>query len=260
MKGHIDMSDSPGQSAIITGGGRGIGLAIARAFVKEGIAVTITDIDQGALDTARKELESTVTGARVMPILSDAKDPAGATEVVRLTVDEFGRLDILVNNAQQFNASKPLIELTAEDFATAYESGVFATWRYMVAAYPHLKATKGTVINMGSGAGVMAQPQQGAYGSNKEAIRGLTRIAAREWGCDDITVNAISPRVHSIESERFLREYPDQVAEVLKSSALGRFGDPEVNVGGTCVFLASPAGKFMTGATLEVNGGGAIRP
>jgi len=254
------LSDLAGQVAIITGGAKGIGLGIARAFVREGVAVVLTDIDAEALDVARDSLGQLVQGARTLTLVSDVKDPDGAAAVVAATLAEFGRLDILVNNAQQFNPPLSLEDHTWQHFADAYESGVFATWRYMVAAFDALKVTQGTVINMGSGAGVMAQPQQAAYGSNKEAIRGLTRIAAREWGGHGITVNAISPRTHSAQSARFLELYPDQLEDVLKASALGRFGDPELHVGGTCVFLAKPEGRFITGSTIDVNGGGAIRP
>ncbi|MET0780998.1 MAG: SDR family NAD(P)-dependent oxidoreductase, partial [Microbacterium sp.] len=160
------MWDLAGQVAIITGGAQGIGLGIARAFVREGVAVVLTDIDAEALETAGDSLGQLVEGARTLTIVSDAKDHDGAAAVVAATLEEFGRLDILVNNAQQFIPSLPIEEHTWQHFVDAYESGVFATWRYMTAAFEALKATKGTVINMGSGAGVMAQPQQAAYGSN----------------------------------------------------------------------------------------------
>lgn len=110
---------------------------------------------------------------------------------------------------------------------STYESGVFATWRFMAAALPYLKETEGTVNVMGSGAGVQSVPHHGAYGSNKEANE---------------------------------REYPDVIADIPKGIALGRIGDAEKNVGSLCVYLAKPEGKYMTGSTFDVDGGAFIRP
>lgn len=249
-----------GSVAIITGGGKGTGLGIARAFVKQGIAVVITGRGQEALDAAKKELEALQPGARVLAVRADNKDHAAADLVVSRTVEQFGRVDILINNAQEFRTGIPLEAMTWDDMSASYESGVFATWRFMVAALPHLKKTQGTIINMGSGAGTQSLALHGAYGSNKEAIRGLSRIAAREWGKFGITVNVINPYVASAESIRYEKEHPESIAGILKQLPLGRIGDAELNVGGLCLFLARPEGKYMTGSTLDVEGGSSIRP
>jgi NAD(P)-dependent dehydrogenase (short-subunit alcohol dehydrogenase family) len=249
-----------GKVVLVTGGARGRGYGIATAFVKEGASVVFTDIDEAAMAEAESTLGALPQANRVLSINADGKDAEAVSQAVAQTVAEFGRLDVLVNNAQQFVAASPLEETTWDQMLTCYESGVFATWRYMLAAFPHLKAVEGTIINFGSGAGTSATPLHGPYGSNKEAIRGLSRVAAREWGQYGVTVNTISPRAHSNDSKRFEREYPEQIAEVLKVSALGRFGEAEINVGGMCVFLAKPEGRFITGSTLEVNGGAFIRP
>lgn len=254
------MSSLNGKVALITGGGKGTGLGIARAFVKEGIAVAITGRSKETLEAAGVELETLRADARVLAIQADNKDHAAADAAVTHTVSQFGRLDILINNAQEFRTGIALESLTWDDMITSYESGVFATWRYMVAALPHLKKTHGTIINMGSGAGTQSLALHGAYGSNKEAIRGLSRIAAREWGTHGITVNVINPYVASAESIRYEREHPDIIAGIMKQLPLGRIGDAELNVGGLCVFLAKPEGKYMTGSTLDVEGGASIRP
>ncbi|MGW0194781.1 SDR family NAD(P)-dependent oxidoreductase [Nonomuraea sp. NPDC003201] len=138
-----------------------------------------------------------------------------------------GRLDILINNAQEFRTGIALEDLSWDDMISTYESGVFATWRFMAAALPYLKETEGTVNVMGSGAGVQSVPHHGAYGSNKEANE---------------------------------REYPDVIADIPKGIALGRIGDAEKNVGSLCVYLAKPEGKYMTGSTFDVDGGAFIRP
>ena len=126
---------------------------------------------------------------------------------------------------------------------SSYESGVFATWRYRVAALPHLKATQGTIINMGSGAGTQSLAFHGAYGSNKEAIRGLSRIAAREWGKHEITVNVINPYVAYAESERYERAHADIIAKITSQLPPGRMGDAELNVGGALSLLGATRGQ-----------------
>ncbi|WP_335989424.1 SDR family NAD(P)-dependent oxidoreductase [Glycomyces sp. MUSA5-2] len=249
-----------GKAAIITGGSKGTGLGIAKAYVKEGIAVAITGRSADALDAAKAELEQLVPDARVLALTADNKDPEVPARVVADTVERFGRLDILINNAQEFRTGKAVQDITEDDMRASFDSGFFATWRFMTAAYPHLQHTKGTVINMASGAGVQAVRSHGAYGPNKEAIRGLSRIAAKEWGADDITVNVINPYVASAESERYEREYPEVITEILKGIALGRIGDAELNVGSLCVYLATEGGKYMTGASFDVDGGAFIRP
>ncbi|MGV9384107.1 SDR family NAD(P)-dependent oxidoreductase [Nonomuraea sp. NPDC003707] len=254
------MSSLFGKVALITGGSKGNGLGIAKAYVKQGVAVAITGRNADALAQAKAELETVVLDARVLTLTADNKDHEAAARVVSQTVEEYGRLDILINNAQEFRTGIALEDLSWDDMISTYESGVFATWRFMAAALPHLKKTEGTVINMGSGAGVQSVPHHGAYGSNKEAIRGLSRIAAREWGRHKITVNVINPYVASAESERYEREHPDVIADILKGIALGRIGDAEQNVGSLCVYLAKPEGKYMTGSTFDVDGGAFIRP
>ena len=249
-----------GKVAIVTGGSKGTGLGIARAFVKEGVSVTIPGRNEAALDAAKAELEALARGARVLALQSDNKDHNTGLAVVSQTVKQLGRLDILINNAQEFRTGIAIEDLSWDDMISSYESGVFATWRYMVASLPHLKKTNGTIINMGSGAGVQSIPLHGAYGSNKEAIRGLSRIAAKEWGRFGITVNVINPYVASAESERYEREHPEIIAGILKNIALARIGDAELNVGGLCVFLAKPEGKYQTGASFDVDGGAFIRP
>lgn len=253
-------SSLKGKAALITGGSKGTGLGIARAYIKEGVAVAITGRSKDALDAATSELSTLTPDARVLGIQADNKDHGAPALVVAQTVERFGQLDILINNAQEFRTGIAIEDLSWDDMIASYESGVFATWRFMVAALPHLKQTQGTIINMGSGAGIQSLALHGAYGSNKEAIRGLSRIAAREWGKFGITVNVINPYVASAESVRYEREHPEIIAQIMKQLPLGRIGDAELHVGGLCVFLAKPEGKYMTGSTLDVEGGASIRP
>ncbi|MET0716027.1 MAG: SDR family oxidoreductase, partial [Mycetocola sp.] len=202
------MSSLNGKVAIITGGSKGTGLGIAKAYVKEGVAVVLTGRGAESLDTARAELEQLVPDAQVLTLVADNKDHGVPAKVVAETVERFGRLDVLINNAQEFRTGTAIVDITEDDMTATFESGFLATWRFMAAAYPHLKATQGAVINMTSGAGIAAVPKHGAYGSNKEAIRAITRIAAKEWGSDQITVNVIAPFVASAESAIYEEKFP----------------------------------------------------
>ena len=256
------MSTLSGKVAIITGGGQGTGLGIARAYVQEGIAVVITGRTLSHLEDAKAELEALVPGARVLIAQGDNRDRETPARIVAATIEEFGRLDILINNAQIFHTGIPVEEITWDQMLATYESGIFATWQFMVQALPYLKETEGTIINMGSGAGTQSVAGGGAYGSNKEAIRGMSRIAAREWGKQGITVNVINPWVHSAESIRFMADPAKKAVldEILAKTPLGRIGDAELNVGSLCVYLATEGGKYMTGSTFDVEGGSSMRP
>jgi NAD(P)-dependent dehydrogenase (short-subunit alcohol dehydrogenase family) len=246
--------------AIITGGSKGIGLGIAKAYAKEGVAVTITGRNQAALDSAKRDIETEVPNARVLAVVADNKEHSSADRIVSQTISQFNRLDILVNNAQEFYTMIPFEDYTWEQFSATYETGVFATWRLMKASLKYLKETEGVIINMGSGAGTNAVPLHAAYGSNKEAIRGLSRIAAKEFSPFGVTVNVICPFTDSAEYQKYSKSNPEMTAEILKAIPLGHVGDAELNVGGLCVFLSKPEGKYITGSTFDVDGGGSIRP
>lgn len=253
------MNKLEGKVAIVTGGGKGIGLGIATAYIKAGAAVVITGRTRETLDQTQAELLK-LPGAKVLTLVADGADPDSVKQVVSQTVNAFGRIDILVNNAQTIRLETPLEELTEEDFQVSYQSGVFATWRYMVACLPYLKQTYGTVINMTSSAGILGLVKTGAYGSNKEAIRGLTRIAAHEWAPFGITVNVLNPAMLTETFRLYREQFPDNAQKLIDAIPLGDLGDPELHCGSLCVFLATPEGKYMTGMTFDIDGGGSMRP
>ena len=252
------MQKLEGKVAIITGGGKGIGLGMATAYVKAGAAVVITGRTREVLEQARSELLQ-LPGARVLALAADGADPEAVKRVVSQAVGTFGQVDILVNCAQGIVVDTPLEELTEEDFLVSYQSGIFATWRYMVACLPYLKQTRGTIINFGSNAGILGMAQTGAYGSNKEAIRGLTRIAAHEWASFGITVNVLNPAMWTAASRDFQKQSPEYFQKMLDAIPLGDCGDPELHCGSLGVFLASPEGKYMTGMTFDLDGGWSMR-
>ncbi len=206
-------------------------------------------------NTERKKLKSRSPAQRSFSVPVMGKDHEMAQRVVDKAIETFGRLDIVVNNAQQFLPDTRVENFTHEDLIATYESGLFAAWRYMIAAFPHLKAVKGTVINMGSASGTKSRVNECAYGGNKEAMRHLSRVAAKEWGEYGITVNVVCPAVASETALEYAAQNPDWEEAFLSEFPLRKWGDAELHVGGTCVFLAKPEGKYITGSTIDVDGG-----
>ena len=130
----------------------------------------------------------------------------------------------------------------------------------MKACYPYLKETKGSVINFASGAGLFGNFGQCSYAAAKEGVRGLTRVAATEWGKDGINVNAICPLAWTAQLEQFKNVYPEAFDANVKMPPMGNYGDAEYDIGRACVQLASPDFKFMSGETITLEGGLGLRP
>ncbi len=266
------MSFMKGKTAIITGAGRAvlsdgrcgsIGYGIATAYAKEGANLVITGRNVKKLEDAKEELER-LYGISVLIVQADvnagADNEAVVANVVNKTMDTFGRIDVLINNAQASASGVPLADHTTEQFDLALYSGLYAAFYYMKACYPHLKQTKGTVINFASGAGLFGNFGQCAYAAAKEGIRGLTRVAATEWAKDGINVNIICPLAWTAQLEQFEKAYPDAFKENVKMPPAGHYGDSELEIGRVCVQLASEDFKYLTGETLTLEGGMGLRP
>jgi len=261
-----------GKTAIITGAGRAtlkngecgsIGYGIATAYAKEGANIVITGRNVKKLEEAKEELESKY-GIKVLVIQADvnehADNEAVVKEVIKQTIDTFGRIDVLINNAQASASGVPLAEHTTDQFNLAMYSGLYAAFYYMKACYPYLVETKGSVINFASGAGLFGNFGQCAYAAAKEGIRGLSRVAATEWGKDGINVNVICPIAWTAQLENFQEAYPEAFAANVKMPPMGHYGDPEREIGRVCVQLAHPDFKYLTGETLTLEGGMGLRP
>ena len=275
-----------GKTAIITGGGRAvlsdgscgsIGYGIATAYAKEGANLVLTGRNEKKLLDAKEELEKNY-GIRVLTVQADVN--AGADNeivvqnVVKQAIDTFGRIDVLINNAQASASGVTLADHTTEQFDLAVYSGLYAAFYYMKACYPYLKETKGSVINFASGAGLFGNFGQCAYAAAKEGIRGLSRVAATEWGPDGINVNVVCPLAWTAQLEKFKQAYPDAFeanvkmppaghygnVETEKMPPMGHFGDVEKEIGRACVQLASPDFKFMSGETITLEGAMGQRP
>ena len=243
-----------GKTAIITGGGRAvlqdgscgsIGYGIATAYAKEGANLVITGRNIKKLEEAKAELEEKF-GIKVLPVQADvnagADNEATVANVVKQAVDTFGRIDVLINNAQASASGVTLADHTTEQFDLAVYSGLYAAFYFA------------------SGAGLFGNFGQCAYAAAKEGIRGLTRVAATEWGPDGINVNIVCPLAWTAQLENFEKAYPDAFKANVKMPPMGHYGNVETEIGRVCVQLASPDFKFMTGETLTLEGGLGQRP
>lgn len=244
---------------IITGGGKGIGFGLAQAFAEEGSDLVLTGRTESRLLTAKEELE-TRYGIRVLPIVADGADEEAIRGVVRKTIETYGRIDTLVNNAQVSRSGLPLIEHTKEDFDMAIYSGLYAAFFYMRECFPYLKETKGSVINFASGAGMFGKLGQASYAAAKEGIRGMSRVAAAEWGPDGVRVNVICPLAMTESLQQWRENFPDLYEKTIQGIPLGHFADPKNDIGRVCVFLASKDAEYVTGETITLQGGSGLRP
>ncbi len=261
-----------GKTLIVTGGGRAvlsdgsagsIGYGIATAYAKEGANIVITGRNMQKLLDAKEELER-LYKVKVLAVQADiavGQDNAKiARDVAEAAIKEFGRIDVLINNAQASASGVTIADQTTEQFDLAIYSGLYASFHYMQACYPYLKETKGSVINFASGAGLFGNFGQCSYAAAKEGIRGLTRVAATEWSKDGINVNVVCPLAWTAQLEGFKNAYPDAFEKNVHTPPMGYFGNPETDIGRVCVQLANPDFKYMTGETITLEGGLGLRP
>ena len=232
---------------VITGGTSGIGLCTAQAMLEKGYTVY--------------ELSRRAEGAPGMKhIMADVTKEETLAAAVQEILKQEDHIDVLINNAQASASGVTLADHTTEQFDLAVYSGLYAAFYYMKACYPYLKETKGSVINFASGAGLFGNFGQCAYAAAKEGIRGLTRVAATEWGPDGINVNVVCPLAWTAQLENFEKAYPEAFKANVKMPPMGHYGNVETEIGRVCVQLASPDFKFMTGETLTLEGGLGQRP
>ncbi|GGJ82235.1 short-chain dehydrogenase [Lentibacillus kapialis] len=238
--------------AIITGGAGGIGKGMAMAFVKEGAKVVIVDLNEETGNEAVKELQQYQPES--MFIQANLAEHDKLKRIVDQVVAQHGKLNILVNNAHA-SKNKPFVETTREDLDLSFDTGFYPTFYLMQAAIPHLKETNGSIINFASGAGIQGHAKQAAYAAAKEAIRGMTRVAANEFGKDGINVNLIAPIANSPGVQQWAKEQPEYYQEVVSNIPMQRFGELEEDIGPAAVFLASDDSNYITGQTINVDGG-----
>ncbi len=248
-----------GKAAIVTGAARGIGKGMATALLKAGAMVTITDVRQETLDQTSRDFDS-LPGARHLAIIADGTSDDDVKSAVEKTVEAFGRIDVLINNAQTSVTGVNLEDQSVDDVMNGIDSGFLASFRYMKACFPYLKQSQGTVINFASQAGLLGNVGMVGYNAAKEANRALTRTAAREWAQYNITANNIIPGMLTEGSKEFFEANPEHYKYSLANIPLGRLGDPEKDAGALVVFLASEGGHYLTGDTFNIDGGRCMRP
>jgi len=243
-----------GRVAIVTGAAQGIGLGIARAFAREGADLALSDVELDALAQVEKEVSE--LGARVHSCECDVSRRADCERAVAEAVDAFGALNVLVTNAGWAKSTVPLLEVDDEQFERTLKVNTMGTFWMMQASHPHLVAAGGgSIINFASGSGTSGLPGEGPYAAAKEAIRGLSRVAANEWGPQHIRVNVICPFANSPGMVGWSQIDPKSYEAMVRRIPLRRVGDCEDDIGRTAVYLASDDSAYVTAQTLMVDGG-----
>ncbi|MEU2006524.1 SDR family NAD(P)-dependent oxidoreductase [Rhodococcus sp. NPDC019627] len=238
-----------GKTAIVTGGAGGIGRAITRVFAHEGANVLFVDIDDERGTALEKEL-----GAATRFLNVDISRRESADQIRDAAVEAFGSVDVLVNNAHASRQAL-LVDHTQEMFDLSFQTGFYPVVHLMQACYPQLKSAKGSVINFASGSGLDGMPTQTSYAAAKEAIRGVSRVAANEWAADGIRVNVICPFAATEGVLAWQAAFPERAAASVAKVPLQRIGDPETDIAPVAVFLATDDSRYMTGQTLMADGG-----
>ena len=242
-----------GKVAIITGAGQGIGRGMALAFAKEGAAVVLAGRTLKKVREVAEEI--TAFSGRALPIRCDVASKADVEGTVRAAVEAYGRIDVLINNAFCGNDPIPIEELADDYLQAAVNSNIFGTLHFMQACLPWLKVSRGSVINFASGAAIEGWANLATYSATKEAVRGLSRSAAKEWGKYGIRINVISPQANSPAMQQFSERAPEQYAALIANTPLGYVGDCEADIAPVAIFLATEDSRYMTGHTLNVDGG-----
>ena len=248
------MSLMTGKVAIVTGATQGIGLGIARRFAREGARLVVCSRSAERGPGLLKELAD--LGADARYVRADVGIKTDVAAVVAEAISAFGKVDVLVNNAQTVPPWEPLETKPDSDHEVALLTGYYASLWSMQAVFPHMRdAGGGRIINFASAFGIIGARYAADYNASKEAIRALTRTAANEWGRHNINVNVILPAAESEATKQFKAADPEAYRRARSASPIERHGDPERDIGGACVALSIDDGRFITGESLFVDGG-----
>ena len=241
--------DFQGQVVLVTGGGSGIGRAIARAFLDNGATVAV-------VGRRADRLEETLAGYdddRVLALRADVSDRASATEVVQSVAGKFGRLDVFVNNAARY-AAQEFTDLGAEEWDAFRSTNIDAFVFLTQAALPELEKTGGNVVAVGSVSGLRGDWGQAAYNATKAAVMNFVQSIALDWGARGVRLNSVAPAFTQTEATAGVGTDEESLAPFVNRIALGRPGQPE-DIAPAVLFLASADAAYITGTTLTVDGG-----
>jgi NAD(P)-dependent dehydrogenase (short-subunit alcohol dehydrogenase family) len=239
--------------AIVTGGGSGLGFAIAEKFIQQGIETIIVGRDEAKLATAKEKL-----GEGCHTMICDLSNLSAIPGLIQNILTQFGQIDILVNNAG-INMKKIFTEVTDEDFQRILTTNVTAVFAISREVVKHMLTREtGSIINISSMAAQYGLPKVIAYSASKTAIDGMTRAMAVELSPKGIRVNAIAPGfIYSDMTAKALDSDPERKAKVFGRTPMGIMGQP-TDIGEAAYFLASDASKYITGVVLPVDGGNSI--
>jgi NAD(P)-dependent dehydrogenase (short-subunit alcohol dehydrogenase family) len=242
-----------GKVAVVSAAGQGVGRGVAIALARAGASVVASGRTVSKCEAVVAEI--TALGGTAMAVACDVTVEGQIDACVGRALAEYGGIDVLVNAADD-QRLVPFLEITDDDMLANFRTGALGTVRFTQAVVPHLQARGGgAIVNVASGAGLLAMPGMGPYSAVKEAIRSLTRTAAVELGPLGIRVNVICPTAWAPSFEEWAAHDPSEFEALIGRTPLGRIGDPVDDVGAGVVFLCSDQSRYVTGTTLMLDGG-----
>ena len=249
----FDLSD---KVAIVTGGNGGIGLGMAKGLAESGAKIAIIGRNTEKNANAVNEIKS--LGATAIAIETDVRDANAVTSMVKAVVAEWGRVDILINNAG-INIRKRPEDLSEEEWRQVLDTNLTSAFLCSKACYPEMKkAGGGKILNNGSMLSLFGSPWGSAYGSSKGGIMQMTKSHATSWADDNIQVNCYLPGwINTDLTLQARKDVPGLHEKVLARTPAGRWGEP-ADLAGLAVYLASPASDFLTGTAIPIDGGFSI--
>ncbi len=242
---------------MVTGAGQGVGRGIALRLARAGASVVIAEINEETGPQVVQEIKS--EGGEARFLATDILRQESVEGMIAEAESDYGKVDILVNNAYVSSAPGRLEQQSSDVFNLSFQGNLLGNLWAMQAVFPGMKERGyGRIISLCTLNGINAHLYTSHYNTAKEALRALSRSAAREWAPYGITVNIICPAAVTPAYEAFREAAPENAAEMLLQNPMGRMGDPEEDIGGVAVFLAGDDSRYMTGNTIFADGGGHI--
>lgn len=251
-----EMFDLTGKTALVTGGSKGLGKAMARGFAEAGANVVISSRHEDELQAAQQEIQVGIKG-KVVYRVADMNDRSAVNALAKFALDTFGRVDILVNNAGG-NTPQRIEDITDEMWDRFVELNLTSCMSLTRALVPQMKERKwGRIIHISSIMGLASKEGRNVYSATKSALIGLARASSLDLGAYGITVNCICPGPFLTDLPGKLLS-PEEKSVFASRTALGRWGEPK-ELAGTALLLASDAGSYITGTTITVDGGTLVK-